>query len=483
MYLSVRRYPGETEHMKATQPTPAPTEPGGVPPLEHVSTFVRFVHHDMVGTGLLLVSSLIALLVVNLGGAEWYHHFWETHFGFTLGDFAFDQTLHHWVNDGLMAMFFFVVGLEIKRELLAGELASWRKAVLPAAAAVGGMIVPAAIYAGINYGAGGSAGWGIPMATDIAFAAGCIAMLRKWVPSALIVFLVALAIVDDLGAVTVIAVFYTGGIEFEPLVIGGMLIGLSAFLGRVGVRMMLPYALIGIVLWLAFLQSGVHATIAGVLLAFTIPATARYQTHNFAGRVRQLVQNFTHAEELWPQETKDIKEVMVNSRQQSLLRHMESEIQHVEAPLQRIEHNLEPFAVFVIMPIFAFANAGVELELEHLGALIREPVTVGIIAGLAIGKPLGVLLAAWLAVKVGLATLPAGVRWSQLLGVGMLAGIGFTMSLFINELAFVGEGAEEFIAQGKIGIFLASFVSAIAGLLILKATCNEVQDDANEAGH
>ena len=451
----------------------------GVPPLEHVSTLVRFLHHEMVSSGLLLWASFVALILVNVGYEAWYHEFWDKTFGFTLGGDGFSQSLHHWVNDGLMALFFFFVGLEIKRELLAGELASWRRAVLPAAAAVGGMVVPALIYTAFNFRGEGVNGWGISMATDIAFPAGCLALLRKWVPPALMIFLVALAIVDDLGAVAVIAVFYTDRIALEPLFIGMGLIALSFVLGRLGVRATLPYVLIGIVLWLAFLESGVHATIAGVLLAFSIPAKARYETHNFRGRMQQLIDRFTRAEKLWPDETKAIKDVMVNTRQQAILRHMGTEIHHVEAPLQRIEHNLQPFAIFIIMPIFAFANAGVRLDWAHIGDMIREPVTLGIVFGLVVGKPLGIVLAAWLAVRTGLAALPKGVSWPQITGVGMLAGIGFTMSLFINELAFLGGDpahAEALIAQGKIGIFIASGLAFVGGLALLKITCREVQE-------
>ncbi len=450
-----------------------------VPPLEHVSTLVRFLQHEMVSSGLLLWASFVALILVNIGYETWYHEFWDKTFGFTLGDDSFYQSLHHWVNDGLMALFFFFVGLEIKRELLAGELASVRRAVLPAAAAIGGVIVPALIYMAFNIGGEGLHGWGIPMATDIAFAAGCLALLRKWIPPALMVFLVALAIVDDLVAVAVIAVFYTDRIAFVPLEIGAVLIFLSFVLGQFGVRSTVPYVLIGIVLWLAFLESGVHATIAGVLLAFSIPAKARYETHNFRGRMQQLIDRFTRAEKLWPDETKAIKDVMVNTRQQAILRHMGTEIHHVEAPLQRIEHNLQPFAIFIIMPIFAFANAGVSLEWAHIGDMIHEPVTLGIVFGLVVGKPLGIVLAAWLAVRTGLAALPKGVSWPQLTGVGMLAGIGFTMSLFINELAFLGGDpahTEALIAQGKIGIFIASGVAFVGGLALLKITCREVQE-------
>jgi NhaA family Na+:H+ antiporter len=446
------------------------------PPLEHITYFKRFLHHDMLGSGVLLFAAFLAVVVANVGFSEQYHHFWESQLGISWGeDGGFAKSFHHWVNDGLMAIFFFLVGLEIKRELLVGELASFRKAILPAVAAVGGMVVPALIYYIFNRGEMSEAGWGIPMATDIAFAAGCIAILKKWVPPALMIFLVALAIVDDLGAVAVIAIFYTDQIAVGPLMIGSGLIILSFCLGLFGVRSMVPYVVFGCIIWVAFLQSGVHATIAGVLLAFSIPTKARYKTHLFHGRMGELLEKFTHAEDHWDDYTieDEKKDLMVNHKQQGLIRHMNMECHHVEAPLQRIEHNLEPFCVFLIMPVFAFANAGVHIDFSHMGELLSSPAALGIIFGLCVGKPLGIFLASYIAVKCGLASLPHGVTWSHVVGVGFLAGIGFTMSLFINELAFLGvdgELAEELVAQGKVAIFVASIVAAVAGIAFLKMT-------------
>ena len=424
-----------------------------VPPLEHDSYFKRFLHHDMVGSGFLLIAAVAAVVIANVGYAEQYHHFWETPFGFNIGargeGWGFKKSLHHWVNDGLMAIFFFLVGLEIKREMRAGELHSVRKALLPVAAAVGGMVVPA---------------------------------LKKWVPSSLMIFLVALAIVDDLGAVAVIALFYTEQIAFGPLIIGSSLIVLSFCLGQLGVRRTWPFVLMGIIIWFAFLQSGIHATIAGVLLAFTIPETARYHTHNFRGRMDELLGKFEEAEKHWDEDLNvvetELKDLMVNHSQQGLIRRINDECHFVESPLQRIEHRIEPFSVFIIMPIFAFANAGVHLEFGQMGEILKEPVTLGIIFGLFIGKPLGIVLASVLVVKLGFASLPRGVTWIQLTGVGFLAGIGFTMSLFVNELAFVGvdpEIAEQLMSSGKIAIFIASILSAVVGIVWLKLSCREVQ--------
>jgi NhaA family Na+:H+ antiporter len=428
------------------------------------------MHHDLVGPGLLLSAALAALTLVNLGGAHWYEQFWHAELGLALGERTVVQSLHHWVNDGLMAIFFFVVGLEIKRELLAGELATWRKALLPAGAAIGGVIVPAAIFTLINAGGPGAHGWGIPMATDIAFAAGCLALLKGRVDSTLIVFLVALAIVDDLIAVGIIALFYTETIDLQPLLIGATLIIVSFILGQFGVRAMWPYATLGLICWIAFLDSGVHATIAGVFLAFSIPHTARYRTKNFTERMRTLLGRFDDAEREWEHEEPNrIQEVIVNHRQQSLLRNMSGEVHFVEAPLQRLERNLEPLVVFVILPLFAFANAGIVLDWEGLGEIYKQPVTLGVFLGLVIGKPVGVVLAAFVLVKTRLADLPRGVQWIEIAGAGMLAGIGFTMSLFVNELAFArADGGAVLANDGKLGVFLASGVSAVIGLVILR---------------
>jgi len=445
----------------------------GLPALDYTPRLRSFLHHEFAGPGLLLVSASAAMLTVNFGGAEWYAHFCHQDFGLALGERTIKQSLHHWVNDGLMAIFFFVVGLEIKRELLAGELKTPRKAMLPAAAALGGMIGPALIYFVLNYGTEGQHGWGVPVATDIAFAAGCLALLRGRVSPALMVFLTALAIVDDLGAVAIIALFYTDTLQVQPLLIGATLIIFSFILGQFGVRAMWPYALLGLVVWVAFLQSGIHATIAGVLLAFSIPHTARYETRNFSARMHTLLHRFDDAEREWEKEgRKPIQDVIVNSRQQSLLRNMLDEVHHVEAPLQRLEHNLEPLVVFVILPLFAFANAGVEIDWANVGHRIYEPVTLGAFLGLVLGKPWGIFVASFVLVKIGLAELPRGVTWPQVLGVGALGGIGFTMSLFVNDLAFVGSdpaAAVQLVSDGKIGVFAGSIVSAALGLGILLA--------------
>ena len=435
-----------------------------LPELEPHSPFTSILKRDAFAAGLLLASALAALIIANSSAAEWYHHLWHIDFGFAFGSTELKQSLHIWINDGLMAIFFFVVGLEIKRELLVGELASFRKALLPAVAAIGGMVCPALIYAIINWGTDSVGGWGIPMATDIAFATGCLALLGTRVHPALGVFLVALAIVDDLGAVLVIAVFYTQQIETQPLLIGGALIGLSFAMNFFGVRRTWPYAAIGAIVWWAFLQSGVHATIAGVLLAFTVPARARYETPHFAGRMGALLKKFTEAED-------HVNPYQVNEQQQELIRFMQREHVLVEPPLQRLEHALHPLCVIGILPLFAFSNSGITIDFSSIGSLLLERVTLGVFFGLVLGKQIGVTLFSWIAVKLGWAELPEGMTWRHVYGLSCLAGIGFTMALFISELAFKsGDPAlmERYLAESKIGVFIASFTAGIVGLAILR---------------
>lgn len=432
-----------------------------------------------------MASAAVALVWANLPFYETYHELWQAEFGVQFShllhfdEFGVRQSLHHWINDGLMCIFFFVVGLEIKRELLVGELASLRRALFPVCAAVGGMVCPALVYAAFNWNTEALHGWGIPMATDIAFAAGCLGLLGKRIPTSLSVFLVALAIVDDLGSVAVIAIFYTERIAFPPLVIGGSLITLSYALALLGVRRSMPYVIIGIFMWLAFLQSGVHATIAGILLAFTIPPTARYETPMFYGRALTLLNRFREAED-------HANPRQVNARQQSLIRALGTECHHVEAPLQRIEFNLHPFTVFLIMPLFALANSGLHIDFSSIGTQLLAPVTMGVVLGLIVGKQVGIMGCCYLAVKTGIASLPQGVDWKQIYGVSMLASIGFTMSLFINGLAFkdMGEIGAVFVDEAKLGIFLASILSGVSGYFFLRAvTKPSAERSSADHGH
>jgi Na+:H+ antiporter, NhaA family len=376
-----------------------------------------------------------------------------------LGNLSIQEDLTHWINDGLMAVFFLVVGLEIKREILVGELSSPRRAALPIAAAFGGAVLPAVIYATINFGTEGASGWGIPMATDIAFTLGVLALLGERAPLGLKVFLTALAIVDDILAVLVIALFYTSGVSWGALAVGGVFFVALVAANLAGVGKPLPYALLGIGLWLCFLESGVHATIAGVILAMTVPASSYIDTGEFLRRSRGLLDRFERAGERGDA-------VLSNEERQGALHALNKANEDVEPPLQELEHALHPWVVFAIMPLFALANAGVALG-EGFASTLLSPVSLGIVAGLLIGKQLGITLFAWLAVKSGISEMPEGVTWLDIYGAGWLAGIGFSMSLFISDLAFA-EGP--LLDVAKVGILTASLIAGIAGWSIIRST-------------
>ncbi len=367
-------------------------------------------------------------------------------------------SLHHWINDGLMAIFFFGIGLEIKREVLVGELASPRHAALPIAAAIGGMLVPAALYILFNAGTPAANGWGVPMATDIAFAIGILTMLGKRVPMALKVFLAALAIVDDLGAVVVIALFYTATIHLESVWAALAILVALMVVNRQGVRHPAAYVVLGIGLWLAVLSSGIHATIAGVLLAMTIPSRARIDTDQFLAQNRATLVEFERAGHSREDE-------FISEAHQSALQALKASAIYVQTPMERLEHALHPWITFVIMPIFALANAGVSFSGFDVSAL-TDPVVLGVFLGLVVGKQTGIMAFVWVAVRSGVAALPFDVRWLHLYGAACLAGIGFTMSLFIANLAF-GQGPE--LASAKLGILGASVIAGLAGWMILRS--------------
>jgi NhaA family Na+:H+ antiporter len=404
-----------------------------------------------------MVATAAAVTLANTGWAETYHHVLHTELGVSFGALGLSKTVHHWINDGLMAVFFFLVGLEIKRELLVGELSTTRKATLPAIAAVGGMIVPAILYYWLNPTPPASAGWGVPMATDIAFALGVLALLGDRVPTGLRVFLTALAIVDDIGAVLVIAVFYTSDVSLVALGVGVACVLASIGLNVLGTADPVPYFLVGSVAWLAFLQSGVHATIAALLMAFTIPARTRIDGRAFVERLRALLGSLEKAGV--PSDTR-----MNDAKQQRLIEMMNDTIDMASAPLQRIEHALLGPVTFFVLPLFALANAGVHVG-GSFGEALAHPITIGIVLGLFVGKTIGVALASFLAVKLGLADLPANVGWAQLIGVGMLAGIGFTMALFVATLAFPDPAMVE---TAKVGILAASLISGVVGLIVVR---------------
>lgn len=420
----------------------------------------NFLGSQWAGGLVLVVFTVIALLLANFGPTrDIYHHILNSEFGITLNRFVFSMSVEEWVNDALMAVFFFVVGLEIKREMLAGDLSNVKKATLPIAAAVGGMIVPALIYALFNRGTEFSAGWGIPMATDIAFAIGVLSLLGKRVPMSLKVFLTALAIVDDLGAILVIALFYTSQIDFVMLGIGLAILCVLFYMNKQGVNYIPFYIIPGIFVWYTFLNSGIHATIAGVLVAMTIPTKPRFSKKYFLHKVRYFLEEFRHYD-------KEDKEVLANHQQFSSLMKLRLVASSTVSPAQKLEHALNPLVTFLIVPVFALANAGVVFT--GLSDLLIFDTTqgAGIYFGLLVGKPLGIFLFSWLTIKSRLAVMPENSSWGCLFGVACLGGIGFTMSIFIDNLAFFGT---PYVDPGKIAVLLASLSAAIVGGIILNA--------------
>jgi NhaA family Na+:H+ antiporter len=430
-----------------------------------VRPFQDFAHKQSSGGVLLIVVTAVALVWANSPWGGSYAALWGSKLTVGLGDFSLSKDLTHWINDGLMAVFFLVVGLEIKREVLVGELSSIRGAALPVVAAVGGAVVPAAIYVAINAGTEGAAGWGIPMATDIAFALGVLALLGERAPVALKVFLTALAIVDDIVAVLVIALFYTSDISWGALAVGGLFLVALVVANLIGVGRTLVYALLGVGLWLAFLLSGIHATIAGVILAFTVPASSFINPGAFLKRSRYILDRFEQAGEKG-------ENVLTNEERQAALHALNHATYELEPPLHELEHALHPWVVFAIMPLFALANAGVPLG-GGIAEALTNPVALGIVAGLVIGKQLGITLFAWVAVKSGISELPRGINWRQVYGGGWLAGIGFTMSLFISDLAFPDS---PLVDAAKLGILAASLIAGAVGWTILRTVASPPAD-------
>jgi Na+:H+ antiporter, NhaA family len=431
--------------------------PEKTPIMTLVRPFQEFAGRETSGGILLLACTVVALVWANSPWAHYYTALWHTPFTVGLGSFNLSNELHFWVNDALMAVFFFVVGLEIKRELLAGELASPRQAALPILAALGGVVVPALLYTFLNANGPGARGWGIPMATDIAFAIGVMALLGDRVPLGLKVFLTALAIVDDIAAVLVIAVFYTANLAWGALGVAAFCLLLALAANRLGVRHPLPYVLIGAVLWMTVLQSGIHATIAGVLLAFMIPSRTAINQREFLEHGRAVLDHFERAAEREP------LSILTDIDQQAAVEALEDACEKVQPPLHRLEYALHPWVTFLIMPLFALANAGVSLS-GDLGKVVTQPITLGVVLGLVFGKPIGVTLASWLAVRLGLASLPENVSWKHIHGAGWLAGIGFTMSLFMTGLAFTDDAH---LTAAKLGILIASLCAGIVGSVIL----------------
>ena len=425
----------------------------------------EFIHRQTTSGILLFICAIVAIFLANSQWSGAYHELLKTTFSIGVPGFELSKTIHHWVNDGLMAMFFFVVGLELKREILVGELSNPRLALLPIAAAIGGMVVPVAIYMSINPSGHAFDGWGIPMATDIAFALGTLALLGTRIPKSLLMFLVALAIVDDLGAVMVIALFYTESLNMMALLIAAIMVALLLALNLGGIRRTAPYVLLGLILWVAMLKSGVHATLAGIFLAFTIPMRPKYDPVRFLQQFSDLV---TKIKTAYRAETNIIKNDQLRTHFQSL----GEGIQLVQAPAQVLEHKLHIPTAYFILPIFSLANAGILVDATSLTSLVTNPISLGISAGLIFGKLIGIAGFSWIVVKLGFASLPSDLNFKHIIGAGFMGGIGFTMSIFIAELGFAH--SPEDILMAKTGILFASLVTGILGFAWLYLTSKKV---------
>ncbi len=445
--------------------------------------FQRFAHIEGISGILLVAATLVALILANSPWSDIYFRVLNLHFSIGFGERAsINEPLVLWINDALMAIFFFVVGLELKREVAIGELSSFRKAILPAMAAMGGMLIPVSIFWVFNrHDPTSLEGWAIPMATDIAFAIGVLSLVGRRAPLTLSVFLTALAIVDDIGAILVIAFFYTDQINFAMLILGLLLVAFLFVYAKMGGRWLIVYGVLGLVIWVAIFLSGVHATIAGVLVALTIPVRTRVDAKDFSLWMRKLLDWFDS-------ETRENGGKCVpTSVQRTALLEMNRAIEHVDSPLHRLEHALHPWVAFLIMPLFALANAGITINPDLLGALL-SPLALGILLGLLIGKPVGIVGATWLGTRLKLGALPKGVSWRHIFGASMLAGMGFTMSIFIATLAFsttsghaglfgfklaspamlAAADMEEIQNLAKLAILVASTIAGVVGYLILR---------------
>ncbi len=422
-------------------------------PIDHLRAPVeRIIHLENMSGIALIAGAVVALVLANLPVAESVDHFWHTHLKVSFGPIELDESLTHWINDGLMTIFFFVAGLEIKRELAVGDLRDPRTAALPGIAAIGGMVVPAGLYLAFS-GSAFRGGWGVPMATDIAFAVGVLTLLGNRVPSRLKMLLLTLAIVDDLGAIVVIAVFYTASLNTTALIAAaGCLAGLI-ILRQLGVWWMPAYVLVGLAMWVATFESGTHATLAGVICGLLAPATPRRPNETLVVAPPAVALD-------------ELKAIIFDTRE-------------TRSVVDRLIHALHPFAAFLIVPLFALANTGVPTPPSAVVDAATSGIGQAIFIGLVIGKPIGIVGAAWLAVRLGIATLPRGVRWIHMVGLGFLGGIGFTVSLFITDLAFEDEAA---IASAKISILLASTVAATAGAVVLKLSARSTPASSQQLG-
>ncbi len=430
-----------------------------------------FLESQTSGGLVLLICTVIALVVANVPALQHLQELWHIEAGISIGNFKIEMSVMHWINDALMAVFFFVVGLEIKREMLVGELSSVKKATLPIFAALGGMLVPAAIYAIFNHGTPTSNGWGIPMATDIAFAVGVISILGKRCPSALKIFLLALAIVDDLGAIIVLALFYPSHeLNFVFMGLALVVFLILILFNKMKVNSPYVYMMFGLVLWYFVFRSGIHATIAGVLLAITIPSKTTINEVRFFVKVKHLLEKFK-------ENGNSEVEVLANPKQMEVIHDINEEVDAINPLMHRFESALHPISHFLIIPLFALANAGVTLDGSILQMSPMPAVVPGIFFGLLLGKPIGITLFSYISVKTRLAELPGGVPWKQIFAIGMVAGIGFTMSIFVDNLAF---SDPVYLNMGKAAILVTSFVSAICGMLAVLLTTKKVPSTAQK---
>jgi len=437
-----------------------------------VTSIRSFFDKESSGGILLIICTIIAMIWANSPFASSYFNLWDTPVSIAIGNSDFTKPLLLWVNDGLMAIFFFTIGLEIKRELLDGELSSRRKAILPFFAAIGGMVIPVGLFFLLHQGHEGIEAWGIPMATDIAFSIGILSLLGSRVPLGMKVFLTAFAIIDDIGAVLVIALFYGHEVHWNPLLLSGaFLLLLFIFNFVLSVKRNWVYIVGGVAVWYCMFQSGIHPTIAGVLVAFTVPSSNKIRFASFTERMKGALQNLDGDEE----EMERLKEQSFFGHERlTYLRQIRKDLRAVQPPLQRLEYNLESFIAYFVMPLFALANAGVALQ--GSGSIISGPMFLHVGIALVVGKMVGIYSFSWLSIKLGLTDLPSGMRWLQLLGLALLGGIGFTMALFISNLAL---DTGDLLNQAKLGILAGSLVAGVVGYGILWYTLYK-DDDEND---
>lgn len=426
-----------------------------------------FIATETAGGVVLLAAAIFALIWANSPWEHTYHEILDHHFAFDLGFWGLDRPVHFWINDAAMVVFFFVVGLEIKREAVVGELSDPRRVIVPIVGALGGMMAPGIIYSLIVAGREGAGGWGIPLATDIAFAVGVLTVVGGRVPFGLRVMLLALAIVDDIGGIIVIAIFYTSELALTPLAITAGLLGLMFVLRQSGIWYLPLYIILGVVAWAFTVQSGIHPTIVGVVLGLLAPWRPWYSEEGFGQLARDEVQRFEEA-------SRSHDEEFAHEQKTHAVRQLGFLANRAIAPLDRIEHELAPMVAFIIVPIFAFANAGVSVSPDTLSDAVKAPVALGVFFGLLIGKPLGIFTAMWITVRFG-AKLPTGVNWMGVVGMGILGGIGFTVSLLITELSFTDE---QLLTDAKLGIIFASALAGIVGFLMLRRVYPPLPDSA-----